>query len=102
MRLMTRIRAFAKENHIVVRLEELKKTIAERAERNRFVRFVFALQEKNRTMGESLREYLDVWRKRTGEMVRKATKRKSARSLSDHTETTRENPAQNDHTEGGT
>ena len=103
MHLMARIRAFAKENHIVVRLEEFKKTVAERAERNRLVRFVFALQEKNRSMAESLREYLESWKKRTGEMMRKAAetgKRKFKSTNPAERDEPSDPSAENDHMEG--
>ncbi len=76
MRLLTRIRKFAKENHIVIRLEEFKKTISERAERHRFRRFVFSLQEKNRSTADSLREYLERLKQLTEERMKKISKRK--------------------------
>lgn len=60
--LLARIRTFAKENHIVVRLEEFKRTIAEHAGRNRFIRFLFALQEKSRSTAELLQDYLEALR----------------------------------------
>lgn len=75
-RLLARIRAFAKERHIVVRLEEFKKDIAERAQKNRFGQFLLALQEKSRSTAESLQDYFENLRRRTGEMMRKASRRK--------------------------
>lgn len=75
-RLLARIRAFAKERHIVVRLEEFKKDIAERAQKNRFGQFLIALQEKSRSTAESLQDYFENLRRRTGEMMRKASRRK--------------------------
>ncbi len=69
-RLLARIRAFAKEKHIVVRLEEFKKSIAERAGKNRFWQFVLSLQERNRSTAESLRDYFDGLRRKTGERIR--------------------------------
>ena len=76
MRLLTRIRQFAKENHIVVRLEEFKKTVAERTEKHRFWRFVFSLQEKNRSTADSLREYLNRFKQFTEEKMHKIVKEK--------------------------
>ena len=70
-RLMARIRAFAKEHQIVVRLEEFKKSIAERTEKNRFGRFIFALQEKSRSTAESLQVYFDAIRRKTDKLTRK-------------------------------
>lgn len=77
-RLMARIRTFAKERHIVVRLEEFKKSIAEHAEKNRFWQFIVALQERSRSTAESLQDYFESLRRRTGERIRKTYRRASA------------------------
>ena len=76
MRLLSRIRAFAKENHIIVRLEEFKKGISERAEKQRFWRFIFSLQEKNRSTSDSLREYLNRLKQFTEKQMQKISKGK--------------------------
>ena len=75
-RLLARIRTFAKEHHIVVRLEEFKKGIAERAQKNRFGQFLLALQERSRSTADSLQDYFENLRRRTGEMMRKTSRRK--------------------------
>ena len=76
MHLLARIRKFAKENHIVVRLEEFKKTVAEHAGKYRFWRFVFSLQDRNRSTVDSLREYLNHLKQFTEEQMQKMTKKK--------------------------
>lgn len=58
-RIMARIRAFAKQNKITVRLEEFKKEIAERATKNKFGQFLTALKERSRSTVESLQDYFD-------------------------------------------
>lgn len=73
-RLLAKIRAFAKEHRIVVRLEEFKKNIAERAEKHRFGQFILALQERSRSTAESLQDYFESLRRKTGEMIRKASR----------------------------
>ncbi len=64
-RLLNKIRAFAKEHNIIVRLEEFKKNIAERAEKNRFLQFFVSLQERNRNLSESMRDYFESIREKT-------------------------------------
>ncbi len=76
MHLLARIRNFAKEHQIVVRLEEFKKTVAEHAGKNRFRRFVFSLQDIGRSTTESLMEYLNRWKQFTGDQLQKISKRK--------------------------
>lgn len=76
MRLLSRIRKFAKENHIVVRLEEFKKTVADHAEKRRFWRFVFSLQDRSRSTADSLREYLNHLKQFTEERMQKISKGK--------------------------
>ena len=73
-RVMAKIRAFAKEHAIVVRLEEFKKSLAERTEKHRFGRFLFALQERSRSTAESLQVYFDAIRRKTDKLVRKPPK----------------------------
>ena len=84
-RLLAKIRAFAKEHQIVVRLEEFKKEIAARAEKYRFRQFILALQERSRSTAESLQDYFEELRRKTGEMIRKASrvgsKRKKKQAL---------------------
>ncbi len=79
-RLLARIRRFAKEYHIVVRLEEFKKNIAEHAGKHRLGQFLIALQERSRSTAESLQDYFEVLRRKTGEMVFKAAKRTPKRT----------------------
>lgn len=73
-RLLARIRAFAKEHEIVVRLEEFKKTLAERTEKHRFGRFLFALQERSRSTADSLQLYFEAVRRKTDKLTRKPAK----------------------------
>ena len=75
-RLLSRIRAFAKKNKIVVRLEELKKEIAERAAKNKFAQFLLALKERSRSIWESLQDYFDELFKKTDESPRKKRRKK--------------------------
>lgn len=74
MNLMARIRAFAKEYEITVKLEELKKSISERVEGNRFSRFVFAFRG-SRPLKEHLHEYREQWKEYTDKLMKKAKKK---------------------------
>lgn len=74
MQIMARIRAFAKENDLTVKLEELKKNIAERMEHKKFLHFVFAFRG-NRPLKESLREYREHLKEYTDKLVKKAKDR---------------------------
>lgn len=99
-RLLARIRTFAKEHHIVVRLEEFKKGIAERAQKNRFGQFLLALQERSRSTADSLQDYFENLRRRTGEMMRKTSRRKlrkNAGAASPKAEETPISPADDAH-----
>lgn len=57
-RLLAKIRAFAKENHLVVRLEEFKSNLQEKIEKNKFFHFVFALHDSH-PIRENLKEYAE-------------------------------------------
>ena len=70
--LMARVRRFATENHLVIRLENLKKSIAERKERWRFSHFVFALKDA-RPLPETLREYAAQLKQKTQNRRREET-----------------------------
>ena len=70
--LMARVRKFAAENHLVIRLENLKKSIAERKERWRFSHFVFALKDA-RPLPETLREYAAQLKQKTQNRRREET-----------------------------
>ena len=74
-RLLTRIRKFAKENRIVVRLEEFKKEIAERATKNKFGQFITALKERSRSTVDSLQDYFDNLLKRVADPPKKRRKK---------------------------
>lgn len=71
-RLLAKIRAFAKENHLVVRLEELKSNLQEKIETNRFFHFVFALHGTH-PIRENLKEYAE----RLSEKAKSIVNRKS-------------------------
>ena len=68
------IGGFAKENDLTVKLEELKKNIAERMEHKKFLHFVFAFRG-NRPLKESLREYREHLKEYTDKLVKKAKDR---------------------------
>ena len=70
--LMARVRKFAAENNLVIRLENLKKSIAERKERWRFSHFVFALKDA-RPLPETLREYAAQLKQKTQNRRREET-----------------------------
>lgn len=74
MKLMTHIRKFAAENSLVVKLEELKKNIAEHAEKYKFFHFVFALRG-SKPIHETLRDYAGVLREHTAQIKRKSRKK---------------------------
>ena len=57
-RLLTKIRAFAKENNLVVKLEEFKSNLQERIEKNKFIHFVFALRGTHPIL-DNLRDYAE-------------------------------------------
>ena len=85
-RLLAKIRAFAKEKQIVVRLEEFKKGIAERASKNKFGQFLIALQARSRSTVESLQDYLDEIRQRMTDLPpqkKHTRKKKKAESEND-------------------
>lgn len=86
-RLMARIRAFAKKNKIVVRLEEFKKEIAERATKNKFRQFIVSLQERSRTTVESLQDYFDALLKNVADQPQKRRKKKKKEELPSPSET---------------
>ena len=71
-RLLTKIRAFAKKNKIVVRLEEFKKEIAERANKNKFGQFIIALKERSRSTVDSLQDYFNNLLKRVADPTGKS------------------------------
>ena len=75
VKLMTRIRKFAAENNLVIRIENLKNEIAERAEGNRFFRFVFALHDK-KPLTETLRDHVEQLHRHTDQIREKARLRK--------------------------
>lgn len=75
MKLMTYIRAFAKENRIVVKLEELKRNIADRVEKKTFFQFLFAFRG-NRGISEHLHEYRAKWEQYAEELKKKVKKYK--------------------------
>lgn len=64
IQLMSRIRKFAAENHLIIRLEALKKSIAERVEHGRFTHFVFALKGA-KPLSETLRDYATQLRQKS-------------------------------------
>lgn len=88
-RLLTKIRAFAKESKIVVRLEEFKKEISERATKNKFWQFMLALQERSRSTVDSLQDYFDNLLKKVADPPKK--KRKKHKELPAAQETTTTN-----------
>ena len=58
VQLVAKIRAFAKENDLVVKLEEFKSSLQERIEKNKFFHFVFALHDTH-PIRENLKEYTE-------------------------------------------
>ena len=87
MKLMAHIRRFAAENDLVVRLESLKNSIAERVEHNRFFHFVFALKESN-PLSETLRDYAEQLREHTGQFKKKV--RRTSKQLPDDSDSSRD------------
>ena len=84
-RLLARIRKFAKENRIVVRLEEFKKEIAERATKNKFGQFLIALKERSRSTMESLQDYFEGLRKRMTDEPQKKKRTKKEKPAPEET-----------------
>ena len=72
VQLISKIRAFAKENHLIVKLEELKGNLQERIQKNKFFHFVFSLHDTH-----PIRENLKDYAERIAQKAKQLTDRKN-------------------------
>ncbi len=79
-RLLAKISAFAKKKQIAVRLEELKKEIAERATKNKLGQFLIALKERSRSIVDSLQDYFDNLLKKVADPPKKKKRKQQTES----------------------